>query len=422
MATKSVLPAQLKQPKLRDVRNNNLSGAIPATGVALAGGVATAAGLSSLATLAAPVAATATTAASVGIPALAALLSNPITAPIAVTLGAVLVASPWIYNKAKQWSVYNKIDHHERQIQKLSQDPNTANDPKLQAKLQHSQQRLGQLTGNPTSPQPQSGQHQAQVGNLLGAGGGKGVTDYGNGQSGPPESSLFGGTRAYNEQVPLFTPNQQAYQNETIAELRNNPANFNGIRDEELRAFHEETAPRIANQYFGRNPHSLSGAYPEALGRGGAQLHTKLAALQQKAAAEREGRLQKIGMAPSYTSVQHAREPGLGEDILRSVAKSGTNYIGGLASDYAGNWVKNTFGGSNTDDAKQAAVGTKETQPTTATAQPINFGNQSSESLGQFGNQNSGNDLYANTLNPLKKLLEQDALNKNNYVLGGGKR
>lgn len=413
MAKKQVLPAQLKQPKLKDIRNNNLGGAVPAIGAGLAGGAAVASAGASLSAMA--------------IPALVPLLANPVTAPVAILVGATLAASPWIYNKAKQWSVNNKIDHHERKIEKLSKDPNLANDPKLQQKLQHSQQRLGQLTGSPNSPQPQGGQHQQQVGNLLNAGGANGAQgagqNFGGQQGGVPESSFWGGTRAYNEQVPLFTGNQQAYQNEVLQELRNNPANFNAIRENEINRFHEETAPRIAEQYFGKNTQSFGSAYPEALGRGGANLASKLAAMQQQFQAEREGRLQNIGMSPSYTTVQHPKETGFGEDVLRNVARQGVNAIG----EYGADWLKNKFGGGNINETQQAQVGQDQAnaaQPITGRAPNITPVNgtvyQQPESLGQFANQNQ--DLYGNMNNPLKKLLQDASNQKSNYALGGGKR
>ena len=41
-------------------------------------------------------------------------MSNPYTAALAITLGAGLAASPYIYNKIKQWSTNNKIASYEK--------------------------------------------------------------------------------------------------------------------------------------------------------------------------------------------------------------------------------------------------------------------------------------------------------------------
>lgn len=322
------LPDKLKQPRLRDYRNNDQGGAIPATAAGLAGGASAAAAMGAL-----------------GIT----LAANPVTAPIAVVVAGLLAASPWIYNKAKQWSINNKIDESEKALNKLQSG--NMNDPKVQEQIAYHRNRLGKYgvqTFGGQNGQPVQIQGLPQQ------------------QNGAPQGNWLTGTPAYNEQVPLFTPEQQAYQNETIAQLRNNPADFGAIRNEELRRFKEETAPYLAEQYFGANANNeFSSAYPEALGRGGASLGSRLASLQSQFEAEREGRRQQVAIQPSFAPVQHGREPGFAETALDKFGATGIEYLGKNAGKFLG------YGGSEAGESpKQQA--SQQTSNAAGQISPVN--------------------------------------------------
>ena len=326
------LPEKLKQPRLRDYRNNDQGGAIPATAAGLAGGATAATIMGAL-----------------GIT----LAANPITAPIAVVVAGLLAASPWMYNKAKQWSINNKIDESEKALNKLSQSPN-ANDPKVQEQINYHRNRLGKY-GVQTSG-GQNGQP-VQIAGLPQQAGGA------------PQGNWLTGTPAYNEQVPLFTPEQQAYQNETIQQLRQNPADFGAIRNEELRRFKEETAPQLAEQYFGANANNeFSSAYPEALGRGGASLGSRLASLQSQFEAERESRRQQVAIQPSFAPVQHGREPGFAETALDRFGEKGIEYLGKNAGRFLGLGGDNASSSAQQQSAQQTSQAATQINPVNTAA------------------------------------------------------
>lgn len=223
--------------------------------------------------------------------------------------------------------------------------------------------------------------------------------------------SFWSGRKAFNEQVPLNTPLQQTYQENILRELSQNPASFEPIRQNEIRRFHEETAPQIAEQYFGRNPNSFSSAYPEALGRGGANLSQRLAAMQSQYNLQREGNLQNIAMRPSFTTVQHQAQPGFADKLLEETAPSLIKYGGQLASDY--------FGKKQTPAPQQVE------NPNQQLPSSLMSGMQ--KGYNQYNNQAAELSQLSGNLsspftprNPYEKLL-QDQLAARNKQLGGGR-
>lgn len=427
----NVLPARLTnaQRQHQPVRNSDLGQAGSAAVGSTAAAIGTAGAVASLAAVP-------------SIAALAPFLTNPWTAPVAAVLAAGIVAGPAIYNKIRIANTDRKIKQHEKSFEKYSQM--NQDDPNVQAKLQYHQEKLGMWQQNwsnithkpyPTpigitsaqaagqAPLPRGlslpGQAPQEIGengqplqpgqeqqgllpnNLIQptagvAGGGQ----YGGGDT--PQGDFWGGKRAYTEQVPLFTPNQQAYQNETIQRLRENRADFGPIRNEELRRFHEETAPQIAEQYFGRNPNSFGSAYPEALGRGGALLGSKLASAQAQFEAEREQRQQQVAIQPSYTSVQHPRESGFGENLATSFTGAAAQAL----AKGAGSWLSNKWGGKT--DAKEDTSTESNTTPTKTNISPVNqqtYQNQQPAPLSNFPGPYSPN--LVNDPAGIQKLLMQ---------------
>ena len=207
-------------------------------------------------------------------------------------------------------------------------------------------------------------------------------TPQGNGRSnnGAPEGGFWSGRKAFNEQVPLLTPQQQLYQEKTINDLLRNPADFGAIRQNEIRRFKEETAPELAHQYFGRNPNSIGSAYPEALGRGGANLSQKLAAMQSQFEAEREGRRMNIATQPSFTTVKNPREPGFAEEFLKnSLAQGGSSMVEGI-----GNWIGNKFGQQKTNVPQPQQPQQPQQQPTVNASTYTEQQPQGKEALSQL--------------------------------------
>lgn len=199
---------------------------------------------------------------------------------------------------------------------------------------------------------------------------------------GSNEGGFWSGRRAFNEQIPLLTPQQQLYQERTINDLLRNPADFGAIRQNEIRRFKEETAPELAHQYFGRNPNSIGSAYPEALGRGGANLSQKLAAMQSQFEAEREGRRMNIATQPSFTTVRNPREPGFTEEFLKNIlAKSGSSAVEGI-----GDWISNKFNQPTTSTQPQQPQQTQQTtqQPQVNASTYTEQQPQGKESLSQL--------------------------------------
>lgn len=222
-----------------------------------------------------------------------------------------------------------------------------------------------------------------------------------------PDSSFWGGRRAYNEQVPRFTGYQQEYQNKTINDLLNNKADFGPIRKEELRRFHEETAPKLAEQYFGKNPNSFGSAYPEALGRGGASLGSKLASMQAQFEAEREGRLQNVAMQPSYDTIRHPAEKGFKDTLTENFDP--TLLVEGAKK--AGQWIQGKWQGNQKSEQVNPQQQSQQ-QPSS----PVNSS--------VYNQQEPLSQLSNNLKDPYKlqdlfgKKFQQD-IDKQNYKAGG---
>ena len=271
------------------------------------------------------------------------------------------------------------------------------NDPKVQQDIQKAQQRLGVLTGRPPQSFARSGQ---------GGQGGYG----GNGQEGmvgnQPKGNWWEGYRAHSDQVPLLTGNQQQYQNEVLEDLRRNregtaPKTAAEVLEE--KRFHQETAPRIAENYFGKNADSsFSGAYPEALGRGGADLGLRLQAMRDA----RENDKEKIALQRNFAPVYNKATPG----VKQQIAESGTNLAGELVYDAAKTGGKKllNYVGNQIWPAADEEEAKKETAPTDTNA-------NTEAPLTQFS---------WNKPNPLNSRFGKDTFDKNliNYQAGGRTR
>lgn len=247
-------------------------------------------------------------------PALAGLLAHPATAPIALLLGAALAASPFIYNKIKQGNIGNKIQDANNEIRRIE-----AKDPYSAAGKERIRQLQNQIQGYSGQPNAQGPRGQAA-----------------------PEHEFWAGRKAYNEQVPLYTPQTEAYREGVVKELQENPAKFGPVRENAIQDLHQNILPNIAEQYFGRHADSsFSSAYPEALGRGASAFRRNLASDEQRFNAEREARLQNVALQPSFTTVKNPREPGYGELLGAGLL----NKAGESALDLGGEWLKNRFSG-----------------------------------------------------------------------------
>lgn len=261
--------------------------------------------------------------------------------------GAGAGAMQPLINKFDEMSKNNKIKYHDKELRKALKNPNN-NTPKLKEKIKYHQGKLNKYVPGVLAPGqeilPQEQQQAilaARPADQLPQGQGQ----VSQGQGGVPENSFWFGRKAFNEQIPLLTPQQQLYQESILDKLKNNPVSFDNIRNDEIRRFHEETAPQIAEQYYGRNPQSVGSAYPEALGRGGASLGSRLAAMQAEFENSREGRNQQVALQPSFTTVPHEREKGFGETLL--------NNVGPKAIDLAERGISSYFGNRNAAQPQQ---------------------------------------------------------------------
>ena len=410
-----VLPTQLvEQKRLRDYRNNALGGEKAGIGAGL--GAAT------------------TTLWAMG--GLTPFLANPITAPIALLVVGAIAASPWIAPKITQWSTNNKVDESEKAIDKALKNPT---DPKAQEQLQYHQNRLRELSpklGNQspkfmnrlnqliTARPGQQGQfpnglqpgQQALPGQPGGMPTSQGNTPAGllpasltpSGQA--PQTDFLYGRPAYNEAVPLLSPQQQAYQNETIEDLRqNNKDWFGPIQKAETTHFQENILPRVQELYGGSTQTGFGSAGPTQTHRAARGLAERLAAMRSNAELQREANKQRVATQQSFAPIQHGREPGFAEKASSAVAGKALE----LGSDFLGNYLKNRFSGSQTDNQQQPTETTQQQQPVQTT--PIQ-----TEPLSQF----APNNLYNNAANPFapgaKGLLPADIYKQN--LLGGRTR
>lgn len=275
------------------------------------------------------------------------LIANPVTSVIGTILNGAVAGGGALFNKISAANRQRKIGSLQERLNALLKQKNSI-DPAVQAEIARSQQQLQALgvnvapfqpntqglpnisTGPLTPTQPTNEQ---MVGTAPGQQGQSG-------QGGIPETSFWHGRQAYNEQIPRYTPNTELWREGVVNELRNNPAQFGPIRDEEIRRFNQETVPNLAEKYFGANAGTqFSGKYPEALGRGGANLGRQLASDEQRFNAERESRLMNVANQPSFDTVRHPREEGKGELLLQQLM----NAVGGGATQLGGEWLQNKF-------------------------------------------------------------------------------
>ncbi len=235
----------------------------------------------------------------------------------------------------------------------------------------------------------------------------------GSNPSGGAAGDWWNGRQASNEQVPRFTPAQSKYQESVIGDLMKNKADFGPIRDEELRRFKEETAPYLAERYFGKNPNSFGSAYPEALGRGGAGLGSKLAAMQSQYEADREGRQMNVALQPSFDTLRRQREPGFkdtfNKDIVPNLIQAG--------GEIAGNYFKNK--GNSDSSSDQSA----DQQINPVTPQRAPFEQLTPQNARTFANSDEASQLSKNLSNLSTPRSDTEASLINTLLkkkLGGG--
>jgi hypothetical protein len=218
-----------------------------------------------------------------------------------------------------------------------------------------------------------------------------------------PEGNWWEGYRAFSDQVPLLTGNQQQYQNEVLEDLRRNregtaPKTAAEVLEE--KRFHQETAPKISQEYFGKNPNSFGSSYAEALGRGGADLGLRLQAMRDA----RENDKEKIALQRNFAPVYNKATPG----VKQQIAESGTNLAGELVYDAAKAGGKKllNYVGNQIWPAADEEEAKKETAPTDT---------NSEAPLTQFS---------WNKPNPLNSRFGKDTFDKNliNYQAGGRTR
>jgi hypothetical protein len=153
---------------------------------------------------------------------------------------------------------------------------------------------------------------------------------------GKPESSFFSGTPEYNEQVPLYTKNQEAglsqlfqsglgglegllqqlgqpYQNQgspDFSPFQMAPFDFEPIAQQARTNFTTKTVPSLAQRFTGLGgPQSEGGqrsaAYPAALSSAGAGLEEGLAALRSQYGLKQQALAQNAGQqAQNYSLAQ----------------------------------------------------------------------------------------------------------------------
>jgi hypothetical protein len=297
------------------------------------------------------------------------LLKDPITAGIGTIINGAIAGGGALWNKISSANRQRKIGSLQERLGALLKQRNSI-DPTVQAEIARSQQQLRDLGVNVAPFQPNTtGQPnltagplpQGQPTNEQMVGTAPGQNQPGQQiQGGIPETSFWSGRQAYNEQIPLYTPNTELWREGVVNELRNNPAQFGPIRQEEIRRFNQETVPNLAEKYFGANAGTqFSGKYPEALGRGGANLGRQLAADEQRFNAERESRLMNVANQPSFATVRHPRESGAGEQLLQQLIGS----AGGAATQYGGEWLQNAFNKPNQSQVINAPQQGQQSQP-----------------------------------------------------------
>jgi hypothetical protein len=237
-------------------------------------------------------------------------------------------------------------------------------------------------------PQNPAGQARSNVPGQQGFGGGA------NTGGGQPASSFWWGKQASNEQVPRFTPGQYGYIESALEQLNKNPADFGPIAQNEIRRFHEDILPRIAEQHFGPQSQSNFGSrYPELLGRAGAGLASDLASKQQQFNMEREARLQNVALQPTFDTIRHKAQPGFAQTLTENILPSAIE----AAGQFGKSWLENRRAPN--------------VNPINSTQPVLPGGVTSGQLTSQLSNLSKGSDTATNLLNTILK---------ENKRLGGG--
>lgn len=355
---------------------------------------------------------------------------------ISAAIGATGSALANSATALKNWSINNKIKYYVRALNKYLKEPNQS-DPTLQAKIKKAQMRMNELAPGMLAPGQEelpleernsiinqsvnAANRRGSEANYPGKGS---PVDFGPGNNAIGQPGFAGGAGGGRDEVlqlPNFTREQIGLQNELIGRILENKADFGPIAQAEKSRFFQETAPALAEQYFGRNPNSFSGAYPEALGRAGANLGERLAALQAQFNAGKES---------NY--LRGALQPAFGNIFLPATQQGGSG--NNRANDYS---FKNTL--DRLAPALTAASGTygrelgdylsnkiaNRTQPQTVQGTPIsdeirqpNFGRAPWERQQAPLSNLAPTNMYPN-MTPLDQLFRQSTEARNKR-LGGG--
>lgn len=169
-------------------------------------------------------------------------------------------------------------------------------------------------------------------------------------------SGLFGGRSSRPsrvEQVPRFTPEQSAFQNQILSQLGpllaqaqqpQQKFDFGPIAQQARTQFREQTVPSLAERFteFGAGA-QRSSAFPAALGRAGAGLEESLASQQSQIGLQQQQmeqqRLQGLISAlmgaayqPSFESYYTPRtqgSPGMLQNLLLGGLQGGLGFLSG---------------------------------------------------------------------------------------------
>lgn len=351
---------------------------------------------------------------------------NPYVTAATTAAGGIAGAFPSIYSWAKNKHHNNKIKHYVHDLNKYLKKPNQ-NDPKLQSKILHAQEKLNFLSPGKLAPGQEKlpiDQQHAIIDKSVITANERGSSANYEGKIGTPtykgaDNKGVPGGGDYNNtlQLPRYTGPQVGLQNELIERLQNNPADFGAIRQNELRRFQTETHPQVLEQAFGRNPYQSGSGQEYQLQKSSEGLADRLAAMQSKFELQQEGNYLQGALQPTFENLyippaapQQPQAPWW-HGVLKQAGPKALEY----GAEKLGNYMN-----KKSDQAAPATnvSGQYDQQPTQYVNQP--------NSIGDNGNMfSSWNPDMNSMVAAEQKAIGQNALKslvKANHQLGGGSR
>lgn len=159
----------------------------------------------------------------------------------------------------------------------------------------------------------------------------------------PISNFLFGSPQTTN-QLPLFSPEQQAARQQVrgmgLNSLQNNPLSFAPIKQQYEKQFSEQVIPTLAERFAGN---LRSSAFKGALGNTASDFYSKLAGLesQYNLGARQQGLRELLStLNPEFQTQLVPEQPGL----LGNLASSLSPLLGGFLGGPLGSQIGGSIG------------------------------------------------------------------------------